>query len=362
MKLCIVLYICVGIFIFIFVYIISNMYMFHYKEHYEKRKRKNEEKRKKKQKEKYSKITLDNKLLNSITSNRFIVFKGGLGKGKTIMMNLVSHFLVKKRTMENTRNARYLKYMQPNRINVEKLLIKNKCLPIYSNIDFIDEKKFRNQELLPYLCLQKKAVNQSIFCIDEISSLFPKEMYYETVGRESPTLKGVKELFKKNRHYTNGWFLATEQDGNDIFIGFRKNGYALIECLGTIVQISKFGKFKKTLHNIKIFTLPAFFTINYARVFNQCLFFNEKVKVIFKLFLPSFFSLPKEYYTQKLEFNNIINYKYQRFLTRFQYQTGEYIIRYTNNDLFQYDTRFYKSEYDKLFNKNGDRVYYVNEE
>lgn len=333
---------------------ITKVFWFYWKQSYEERKKKREARKQEKLKWRYAKVTLDNPLLKQIISNRFIICKGGLGKGKSITMNLIAHFLNETREEEKRKNARYNKVMKPDYVKQELELKEQDLLPIYSNLDFA-ENGMKKQELLPYLCLQKRAVQKAVFCIDEVSSLFPKDMYYSTAGQENPLIEEMKELFKKNRHYTNGWILGTEQDGADIFIGFRKNGYALINCLGTTVSISPFGKFARKCLNFLNIILPGFITANYTRVFKSKLFLKDRIITAFKLFLPTYFLLPKEFYSRKQEINNAIKLRYQRFATRFQFESGEYYIRYTNKDIFRYDTRAYKDEYSSLFDKQGNR-------
>ena len=354
-------YILVGLAIYFFLLLVLkifgaliNIFVFYWKQGYEERKKKRLERKKERLKWRYAKVKLDNPLLNQIISNRFIICKGGLGKGKSITMNLIAHFLVKSRERQNKKNVRYNKIMNYEYFVQEKTFKKNNILPIYSNLDFVEKKKHK-QDLLPYLCLQKRACYKAVFCIDEVSSMFPKDMYYATAGQSNPLLDEMKELFKKNRHYTNGWILGTEQDGDDIFIGFRKNGYALINCLGTAVKISTFGKILRKILNFFNLILPAFLTANYARLLRENLFLKDKCLMLLKMLLPSYYLLPKEYYTRKQEINNFIKLKFQKYATKFQFENNEYYIRYTNKDIYRYDTRAYKNEYAQLFDKNGER-------
>ena len=70
---------------------------------------------------------------------------------------------------------------------------------------------------------------------------------------------------------------------------------------------------------------------------------------------PSYFLLPKEYYTRKQLISNGIKEKYQQYQTRFQFDNAEYYIRYTNEDIYAYITRAFQFEYDRLFTNNGER-------
>ncbi len=314
--------------------------------------KKYQEYKKERLKWRYARMSVDNPLLKRITSNRFIICMGGLGKGKSITMNLIAHYLFELREHNLAKSKRFNKIMRPEVVAETKALEQANLLPIYSNLDFIQDKA-KAQELLPYLCLQKRAIQGAVFCIDEVSSLFPKELYYEAQG--NPLIAEMKELFKKNRHYTNGWVLGTEQDGADIFVGFRKNGYALIHCLGTIAKISRFGKVLRATLNFFNAVLPAIFTSNWKRLFAQELFTKGKILVLLKMLLPSYLLLPIEYYTQKIAINKVVKKHFMRYTTRFDFDGAEYYIRYTNKDIFQYDTRAYKGEYAALFNADGTR-------
>ena len=44
-----------------------------------------------------------------------------------------------------------------------------------------------------------------------------------------------------------------------------------------------------------------------------------------------------------------------RFQTLLEYDGQQYYLRYTNDDIFAYDTRAYKHEYDDKFDKDGNR-------
>ncbi|MBQ8749666.1 MAG: hypothetical protein IJZ29_04300 [Clostridia bacterium] len=352
----IVLYILIGIAFYFVLKIIFSIIAFYWKAGYESRKKKREERKKERLKWKYAKVNVNNPLLKRIASNRFIICMGSLGKGKSITMNLITHFLVKLREKENKKNKRYNKVMKPEYFTNEQELQKNELLPVYSNLDFKDrETDFKSQELLKYITLSKKAVQKCVFAIDEVSSLFGKDLYYDTETRNSAVVGEMEELFKKGRHYLDCHFIGTEQDGADIYIGFRKNGYALITCMGTVVKISKKGKFVRRLKNICNLIMPGIVTVNYARVMRQQLFTGDKIRTIFKMLLPSYFLLAKEYYTRKQLISNGIKEKYQQYQTRFQFDTGEYYIRYTNADIYAYDTRAFQYEYERLFTNNGER-------
>lgn len=361
----ILMYILIGLGLWFGLQAILKVSAFYYKAGYDERQKKKEAKRLEKKKWKYSHVSLDNPLLNRLVSNRFIVFKGDLGKGKSILMNLTAHYLWQKQIVDNKRRLRYNLAMKPDYVRECVSLEDQQLLPIYSNLDFTTQEGLKKQELMPFLCLQRRAIYRAVFCIDEISSLFPKEMYQEVQGKDNPVaplVNEMKELFKKNRHYTDGWILATEQDGEDIFKGFRKNGYAIVTALETIVSLAPRGKFFRRLKNLFNRCLPGLFTVNLVKVFGQQLFFRDKIKTFFKLFLPSYFFFPQFYYEKKQSIHNKTKGKYQRYQTRFIFDGAEYWIIYTNEDIFAYETRAYENEYSSKFNKDGSRKRIYNRE
>ncbi len=322
---------------------------------YEQRQLRKAERKKERAKWRYARVKLDNPLLNQMMKDRTIVFMGHKGKGKSLMMNLVAHFLWKKRLKQNKKNKRYNKYKNPGYLIEEAQLKQDKLLPIYSNLKFVDTKKqLKTQELIPYFEMQLKAVEGAIFCIDEISSLYGKDIRNDEDVDEN-TKKSIKENSKKNRHYTDGWILATEQDGEDIYKGIRENGYALVNCLETVVSMRPWGKFVRKLKNAWNLLAPGFLTTNFFRLYKDELFVSDKLKLSLKLLLPSYITLPVEYYSKKQAINNKIKRKYQRYTVRFTYGTGEYWIRFSNRDIFEYDTRAYKQEYKDMFDEEGKR-------
>lgn len=350
------IYILVGLVGFFIVQVFAKLLVFYHKKGYDVRQQKKEAKKKERLKWKYCEVDLDNPLLNQMMQDRTLIFMGHKGTGKSLMMNLFAHFLWKKRLEHDKKNKRYLKYMNPEYLVQEKILEDSKLLPVYSNINFIDfETQACNQVLEPYFELRKKAVEKAIFCIDEISSYYGKDIYFSDEVDEARK-KAIKENSKKNRHYTNGFILGTEQDGDNIFKGIRENGYGLVQCLRTNVYLAKSGKILRNIKNFFNFTLPAIFTVNLSKVMSEQLFVSGKIITFFKLLFPSYFSCPHEFYDRRQKINNKIKRKYQKFEVRFIYGTGEWYIRFTHEDMFDYNTREYKKEYDALFDENGNRI------
>ena len=343
----------------LFVAILFALILAHwYKATYEDRRKKREQKRLEKLKWKYANIKNGNPLLEKIVSSRFIIFMGGLGKGKSILMNLTAHYLYEKQEDYNKKHKRFNRVMLKDYVLEYEKLKEQKKLPIYSNLDFVlNEKKtkLKSQDLIPFITLQRRAIQRCVFCIDEVASLFPKDMYYENQANPDPMVDEMKELFKKGRHFTDGWFLGTEQDGQDIFIGFRKNGYALVTALGTVVTLSKKGKRMMFWKNFANMFLPAFLTQNAKKLVQKQVFLKDKIWAVFKALLPSYFFFPKEYYTKKQKIAEKVKAKHQQYTTHLAFEGFEYYIRFKNEDIFQYDTRAYKNEYSQKFDKSGNR-------
>lgn len=323
-------------------------------------KKKIEERKLKKEQWQFSKIEPDNPLLLRIVKNRLICFMGAPGKGKSIMMNIISRFLYLRREKYIKKKTRYYKHMNPKVLLYQKKMKDGKVLSVYSNLEFKDkETGFKNQELLPYIQMKKQAVKYGVFCIDENSTLFGKDLYYEQQKNKDPVIEEMKELYKKIRHYLDGWILMTEQNGDNIFKGFRDAGYSIVEAKQTVVKVSVFGRILSKVLNFCNLVLPGFLTANKTRVYQNELFEEARKKLKFKLLLPTYFLLPQEYYTRQNEIKKMIEDKYTKFITRFEFEGKEYYLKYDNSDKFIYNTRAYESEYNRKFNADGERIEYA---
>lgn len=94
-------------------------------------------------------------------------------------------------------------------------LKKNNKLPIISNITITAKGKSSYPLDLDYLMQLKRIPEGFIICIDEIGQTLAAEGYKETP-------KAIKDLFRLNRHFFDGYILATEQDHNNIDISVRR--------------------------------------------------------------------------------------------------------------------------------------------
>ena len=346
-------YILMGVGLLLLALILATIFSTYWKSSYDTRKRNREQKKLEKLKWQYAKVSKNNYILEKVTQTRFIIFKGSWGKGKSILMNLVAHYLWEKELNNINSQLRYNRIMRADYLSEYEALTQENLLPVYSNLDFIQGNTLKSQELEPYIKLKRRAIQKAIFCIDEFSSLFPKEMHYESYN--DPQINEMKEFFKKSRHYTNGWILGTEQDGEDIYKGFRKNGYAVVTALGTVASLPPKAKLIRKIKNIFNIVLPAWMTTKVKQLFAEELFVKYKFNLFFKLLLPSYFLLPKCFYQKKQDISNKIKEKYMRFQTLLEYDGQQYYLRYTNDDIFSYDTRAYKHEYDAKFDEQGNR-------
>lgn len=334
--------------------LIVNILTAHYKASLTERQKKKELKKQEQLKWKYARVTSDNPLLNSIVAHKEIILGGEPGAGKTAMMNVFTKFIVDKTEEEFYRLKRYYRIMQPEYFKERLWLIRQRLLPVYSELAFRDYKtKAHNQEFWQYFLMQKKAIYKGVFCKDEFGEDFGKDFFFQK-GEILPAVQEIEKLFRKIRHYMNGWIIGTEQDKDNIYIGFRRIGYAKITVLRTLVQLSPFGKIKRKILNFFNLIMPGFLTINYKRAYAK-IFKRDIVFTFFKSLLPSYILLPKEYYSQKKAISAKIKLKHQRFTTRFQYENAEYFMRYTLKDMYEYDTRAYKDEYNSMFDKHGNR-------
>ena len=313
-----------------------------------------------KEKWKYKKAKLDNPVLNSITKSRFIVCKGEWGHGKTLMMSFILHFLYQKQQEKAHKQRRFMRIMLPEKLKEREQLENNKLLPVYTNLDvFVDrETGFHADNIYPYLFQAKKAVEGGLFGLDEIASDLGKSLYYKSKP-DDPVIEELNELFKKFRHYINGWFVGTEQDGVDLYVGIRKNGYALVDCKETNKRLPWYAKFLRKTLNICNAILPGMITADVRKLFLREFWTIDKVKLFFKLLLPTYFTLPVEYYTRRTQIYNFVNNNFLLFRVRFEFAGKEYWLEFRTKDFFEYNTRAYQGEYDKKFDSNNERKLFV---
>lgn len=306
-------------------------------------------------------IHANNWLLNMIIKTRIIIFKGLAGKGKTLLMQVFTKFLVDKFEYADRKNRRYNKLMNPNYIEQREKLKKEGYLPVYSNMEGVEdpETHLKAQTNAQAVLKQKIKVNSpAVVQLDEIGSEFGKQLIYSIMAEKDKTAKlentEFKEFGRKLRHY-GAWLLGTEQDGDDIVKDIRQFGFTTIEALDTKVELSKKGKF---VQGFKLFFQK--WTIGYlvSKIkfrFSECLFFGDYVKTSLKLLLPGFWANEKQYYLNRNHIYEAIKNKYTVYKTLFLLEGKLYWLYFTNAQKLCYDTLAYKPEYDKKFDKNGIR-------
>ena len=160
----ILIYILIGLALLFAVQSIIKIVGFYWRAGYEHRREKREQKKQEQLKWQYANVNNNNWLLEKITQSRFIIFKGGWGKGKSILMNLVAHFLYTKERINVFQNLRYNQVMRPEYTKEYIALMQDCKLPIYSNLDFVlksQATELKSQELAPYIQLKKKAIQKA---------------------------------------------------------------------------------------------------------------------------------------------------------------------------------------------------------
>ena len=158
-------------------------------------------------------------------------------------------------------------------------------------------------------------------------------------------MRTIEETFRYIRQNLEGYIVATEQNGDNIFLNMRRTGPTKIRAIKTVISLSAWGKFKLRLFNTLNLLLPGWFTADISRVKYSTLFTKDRIVNAIKLLLPTYWAMPKEYYLQKNAIKKAIEEKHQRFLIQFH----------------KYKTRAHKDKYDKQFDENGERKDYVNE-
>jgi len=134
-------------------------------------------------------------------------------------------------------------------------LTKEKKLPIISNIKITfkghTSYTYDNAGIMKYL-LQKELVPEGwILCVDEIGELL-EAMGYKT------TPEKVKETFRLNRHFWDGYILATEQDHNNIDISVRRvvgQNFRLEKArhVGRAYGLEILNRLNQVFHLVKLF-------------------------------------------------------------------------------------------------------------
>lgn len=354
----------VGIIIFFVIYIIFdlNYKLISYKlriiweEKYKEKKKKKEEKANKRILKKFSKVYIGNPYLETILKQYNIIVYGRLGAGKTLFANLLCHYLNEKYIKEDKKNRRYIHYMMPDyEMDLNKLK-QQKLNRVYSSISLTDNKNNNSQELWPYLTQKKRFIEKGIIFTDEFGTSLGKDLWFSQ-DKNSIEVERIVDMSRYARQNCDIKWIGTEQSRDNIFKPIRDRGFTEVEALKTFVELSLWGKFKKFLINIWKFLMPGYLTINVKKLFEKTLFRTEKIKIIFKLFLPTYFLLPREYYISKTNFSNKLKKKHTKYSILINFYGHEMMFKFNNKKIFKYNTRQNKSNYLKQFDKEGNRIY-----
>jgi hypothetical protein len=318
-----------------------------------KQKQKAEEERTLQQQEKskkYSEITLDNPLLNEWKKSYFIVFSGHQGAGKTITANLLAHFICFSENEKIRKFHRQHKYLYPETLEIAKKLEKAHYLPVFSNIDLQDRETgfVAQKEWREVLAQRVEAIRGGVILVDELRKEFPKELSYELAKKDADKdLQETKDSGKFLRQKLGMHLIGTEQTQSNYWKGLRDAGETIVEVKETNIKISKFGKFLRFCGKFLLAIMPAIFTTNIAKQFEKNVFFIDKINTFFRLFLPAYISCPYDYYYQKRQFSLWIDEHFSHYYTLLEFHERYYWLHYTNDDLFRYDTTYFRKEYEE---------------
>ena len=346
-------------FAFVFIFTrIHTKWKTKYKTIYDKKLKEKEEKELEAELEKQAVVKPGNPILEYITSRFNVVCYGGLGCGKTLMANLLAKYIINKQEIFDYKNRRQLKYTNPQYLKDLEQLQENCKLNIYSEVDLLDHNTgFTSNELWDYLTQKKKTVENGIYFVDEIGTKFGKDQYNIQQREQSVEYKMAEQTARYARQDTNSRFIATEQDEENIWKPIREKGFVGIKMLGVQTWITKKGKVARAFKNFWLKCAPALLTINSKEVLAVELGRRNKTKAIFKLLLPAYFLLPKQYYIKKIEIAKQIKFDYTQFKINFELNGERKFLLFTNEDIYIYNSRGHKDIYNSKFDENGNRKF-----
>lgn len=328
-----------------------------WKRNYEKKLAEKEQKQIEKELEAEAIVRPGNTILEYLASKYNIVFCGGLGCGKTLTANMVTKYIVSKKNYENYKNRRQIKFINPQLLKDLEKLDKEQKINVYSEIELEDPVTgYKSFELWDYLTQKKRTIENGIYFVDEIGTKFGKEKTYEQIGKnKTADYTLASESARYARQDANIRFIATEQDAENIWKPIREKGFISVKMLGVNTWLTKKGIFLKRFKNFCLKCLPAWLTINSGEVMAVQFSKSNKLKTFFKLLIPAYFLLPKQYYIKKVKIAKKIKFKYTQFKSNFELN-GEYkYLLFTNADIYKYNTRAHKEIYNNKFDENGNR-------
>lgn len=338
----------------LFILFVGSIIITRYRVNYEIKQKQKIEEEKAQQKveksKKYSEITLDNPLLNEWRKCYFIVFSGHQGAGKTITANLLAHFICFSEAEKLQKYYRQHKYLYPEVLAVAEKLESAHHLPVFSNIDLQDRETgfVAQKEWREVLAQKVDGVRGGVILVDELRKEFPKELSYELAKKDAnKDLKDTKDSGKFLRQKLGMHLIGTEQTQSNYWKGLRDAGETIVDVKETNIKTSKLGKFLCFCGKFLLAIMPAIFTTNFVKQFEKNVFFVDRVNTFFKLMLPSYISFPYDYYYQKRQFCLWIEEHFSHYYTLLEYRERYYWLHYTNNDLFRYDTTYFRKEYEE---------------
>ncbi len=328
----------------------------------EKKRLKKEKKQLEKKQKKYRVYKSNNALFSRIIKkHRTIIFKGPPGAGKTSLMELFTRFILDMFERNEKRNYRYNRLMKPNFIKQREYLKENKLLPVYTNMEGVEHPitGFKAMTNLDEVFKQRKKANTPcVLQIDEFNDSYGKELRHDMDAEKDVEkkrdYKGIKRSATKPRHY-GFYILGTDQQGDDIIYIFRNIPHCDIEAKETKLELLRAGKRKQRRLILLQKLLPGWFVSERQKMYAQCLFGWQKFKLFFKLLLPGFLCNEKQFYINRDRIYSHINKKYTIMKTLWMYEGDHYWTYYKPTQSLKYDHLEYKSEYDDMFDADGNR-------
>lgn len=353
-----------GIVFFCIAYILSLKYVHRWKKNYDKKQEQKEREAEEKRRWENCRVTPDNPFLCEITKKRLIMIDGAAGNGKTTAMDMLLHWLNTKRLISLQNNARYYSYMHTEFLEKVKERLDNNLIPfVASNFDIVDKDGLRNDDIMPYLVQDYRAIEGMVLGLDETASELGKNLYHE--GQKDEKLKEMLAKIKKFgeyiRHYINGYLIVSDQAGSDLYVGLRQMSFAEVHALQTVVRVLPRGKFLRKIKQNTLKYLPAFWTSLRTCVTMQLTRKQRVLTVLKSLFVPLYWLLPREYYKRAIKINKDIKEKYTEFRMLLSYNGWYQWLIFGNESLFKFESRYKKKEYEEQFDKNGKRKDIANE-
>lgn len=313
-------------------------------------------KQKEKLKLKFSQVYVGNPYLEMILKQYNIIVFGALGAGKTLFANLLCFYLNLKYAYDDHKNRKYNQYMNPDYTAEMQSLQDKNLLRVYANIPLVDADGFKSQELWPFLTQEKRFCEKGIVFTDEFGTSLGKDLWFSE-QKNTVEVERIVDMSRFARQNREIKWIGTEQSRDNIFKPIRDRGFTEVQAIRTMTSLTKYAKFKRKLITVFRNILPGYLTINWIKTFQKTLFIEDKIKLAFKLLLPANWLIKREYYMARTVTNNKIKNKYTIFSLVVDFYGNEMLFKFTNKEIFKYNTHQHKDEYMKQFDKEGNRIY-----